>query len=155
MSILVSQVNHLLLRASSCLACPRSAPQLCLAHCPKQSQGPFTHPTLPMWESRVAELVTLSRNSFGPHSSSITNGTCRLPWWLGSKESSSQCRRCRFNLRSGKIPWRRKRQPTRVFLPGKSHGQRILAGYSPKVCKRVRNDLATKQVAQLPFRSVG
>ena len=28
-------------------------------------------------------------------------------------------------------PWRRKWQPTPVFLPGKSHGQRSLAGYSP------------------------
>ena len=32
---------------------------------------------------------------------------------------------------SRKIPWRRKRQPTPVFLPEKSHGQRSLAGYSP------------------------
>ena len=31
-----------------------------------------------------------------------------------------------------KIPWRRKRPPTPVFLPGKSHGQRSLEGYSPK-----------------------
>ena len=31
----------------------------------------------------------------------------------------------------GKIPWRRKWQPTPVFLTGKSHGQRNLAGYSP------------------------
>ena len=31
----------------------------------------------------------------------------------------------------GKIPWRRKWQPTPVFLPGESHGQRKLAGYSP------------------------
>ena len=31
----------------------------------------------------------------------------------------------------GKIPWRREWQPTPVFLPEKSHGQRILAGYSP------------------------
>ena len=30
-----------------------------------------------------------------------------------------------------KIPWRRKRQPTLVFLPGESHGQRSLEGYSP------------------------
>ena len=29
-----------------------------------------------------------------------------------------------------KIPWRRKWQPTLVFLPKKSHGQRGLAGYS-------------------------
>ena len=32
-------------------------------------------------------------------------------------------------------PWRRKRQPTSVFLPGESHGQRSLAGYSPPGCK--------------------
>ena len=31
----------------------------------------------------------------------------------------------------GKIPWRRKWQPTPVFLPGQSHGQRSLVGYSP------------------------
>ena len=31
----------------------------------------------------------------------------------------------------GKIPWRRKWQPTPVFLRGKSHGQRRLEGYSP------------------------
>ena len=31
----------------------------------------------------------------------------------------------------GEDPWRRKWQPTPVFLPGESHGQRSLAGYSP------------------------
>ena len=31
---------------------------------------------------------------------------------------------------SGKIPWRRKWQTIPVFVPGKSHGQRSLAGYS-------------------------
>jgi len=31
-----------------------------------------------------------------------------------------------------KIPWRRAWQPTPVFLPGKFHGQRNLAGYNPK-----------------------
>ena len=30
-----------------------------------------------------------------------------------------------------KIPWRREWLPTPVFLPGKSHGQRSLVGYSP------------------------
>ena len=35
----------------------------------------------------------------------------------------------------GKIPWRRKWQPTPVFLSGKSHGQRSLAGYSPWSCQ--------------------
>ena len=41
----------------------------------------------------------------------------------------------RFDLWVGKIPWRRKWQPTPVFLPGKSHGQRSLSGYSPWGCK--------------------
>ena len=31
----------------------------------------------------------------------------------------------------GRFPWRRKWQPTPVLLPGKSHGQRSLAGCSP------------------------
>ena len=31
-----------------------------------------------------------------------------------------------------KIPWRRKWQPTPVFLPGDSHGGRSLAGHSPR-----------------------
>ena len=40
-------------------------------------------------------------------------------------------RRCRFNPWVSKMLWRRKWQPTPVFLPGKSHGWRTLAGYSP------------------------
>ena len=32
---------------------------------------------------------------------------------------------------SGRSPWRRSWQPTPVFLPGESHGQKNLAGYSP------------------------
>ena len=35
----------------------------------------------------------------------------------------------------GKISWRRKWQPIPVLLPGKSHGQRSLVGYSPWGCK--------------------
>ena len=41
--------------------------------------------------------------------------------------SVCQCRRHRFDLLGGKIPWRRKWQPTVVFLLGKFHGQRNLA----------------------------
>ena len=50
------------------------------------------------------------------------------------KEPTCQCRRCkrlRFDPWVGKIPWRRAWQPTPVFLPGESHGQRGLAGYGP------------------------
>ena len=50
------------------------------------------------------------------------------------KESTCQCRRYRihgFVSWVRKISWRRKWQPTPAFSPGKSHGQRRLAGYSP------------------------
>ena len=50
-----------------------------------------------------------------------------------------------FDLWVGKVPWRRKWQPNPVFLPGKSHGQRSLVGYSPQDHKRVRYDLATRK----------
>ena len=44
-------------------------------------------------------------------------------------------RRQRFNPWVGKIPWRRKWQPSPVFLPRKFHGQRNLAGYSHEATK--------------------
>ena len=57
-----------------------------------------------------------------------------FPGGASGKESACQCRRYKrggFNAWVKKIPWRRKWQPTPVFLPGKSHGQRSLAGYRP------------------------
>ena len=54
----------------------------------------------------------------------------RLPRFSG-KESDCQHRSWGFSPWVGKIPWRRKWQPTPVFFPGKSYGRRNLAGYSP------------------------
>ena len=54
------------------------------------------------------------------------------------KELTCQCRRPKrrsFDPWVGKIPWRRAWQPTQVFVPGESHGQRNLVGYSPQGCK--------------------
>ena len=51
--------------------------------------------------------------------------------WLSGKEPACQCRRCEFDPWVGKILWKRKQQPTPIFLLGKSHGQRSLVGYSP------------------------
>ena len=61
-----------------------------------------------------------------------------FPAGASGKEPACQCRkhkRSRFHPWVRKIPWRRKWLPTPVFLPGKSHGQRSLAGYSPRGCK--------------------
>ena len=62
----------------------------------------------------------------------------RLPSYASSasnKESACQCRQKRrgFSPWVGKTPWRRAWQPTPVFLPGESHGQRSLVSYSPQV----------------------
>ena len=60
--------------------------------------------------------------------------TLAFPTGSAGKEPTCWCRRCKrqeFDPWVRKIPWRRKWQPTPVFLPGKSHGQRSLAGYSP------------------------
>ena len=46
-------------------------------------------------------------------------------------------RDAKFNPWVGKIPWRRQWQPTPVFLPGKSHGQRNLGRYSPWGCREL------------------
>ena len=57
-----------------------------------------------------------------------------FPGGTGGKEPAYRCRRYKrygFDPWVGKIPWRRAWQPTPVFLPGESHEQRNLAGYSP------------------------
>ena len=53
-----------------------------------------------------------------------------------------------------KIPWRRAWQPTPVFLPEESHGQRSLAGNSPKGCKESDTTEATQHKAHtfLPLK---
>ena len=53
-----------------------------------------------------------------------------LPWWLRQLRILLPCRSPEFDLWIGKIPWRRKWRPLPVFLPGKFHGQRRLAGYT-------------------------
>ena len=97
------------------ISCSRGSPQgsshvLCFLHWQVDSLPPA------VWEAQ-------SLHSLG------------LLWQLSQQRIRLQCRRPRFSPWVGKIPWRRKWQPTLVFLPGKSHGQRGLVGYSPWGCK--------------------
>ena len=65
------------------------------------------------------------------------------------KEPTCQCRRhkrLRFDPWVRKIPWRRAWQPIPVFLPGKSHGQRSLVGYSPQGHKESNMTEATRPI---------
>ena len=91
--------------------------------------------------------------SYSPWSHRESDMTERLAYTLVNgltqltqrKRIHLHCSRCRFNPWVEKIPWRRAWQPAPVFLPGKSHGQRSLAGYSPWGRKGVGYDLVTKQ----------
>ena len=55
-----------------------------------------------------------------------------FPWWLSGQESEFTCQVQETWVQSlgwiEKIPWRRKWQPSPVFLPGELHGQRSLVG---------------------------
>ena len=78
----------------------------------------------------------------------------------GARGKDPACRRRRYDRRRfdswvGKIPWRRKWQPTPVCLPGKSHGQRSLVGYRPRGPKRVGHNLVMKPTTtNLPFLNI-
>ena len=70
-------------------------------------------------ESDTTEQLSLSFDAYG-------------------KESTCQCRRHRrwgFSPWVGKIPWSRKRQPTPVFLPRKSHDRRAWQATVHRVAK--------------------
>ena len=66
----------------------------------------------------------------------ICPAVCTSQGSLGGSAAKNRLQRrrrrsCRINPWVGKIPWRRAQQPTPLFLPGESHGQRSLAGHSP------------------------
>ena len=94
------------------------------------------------------EVCVVPKSLFGPKQKiqvSLQNKNCPLiffdtesylgfPGRTSGKESACQCRRCkrcRFYPWVRKVPWSRKWQPTLVFLPRKSQGQRSLVVYSP------------------------
>jgi len=68
-----------------------------------------------------------------------------FPGGASGKGPACQCRRHETQLDpwTGKIPWMGAGQPTPVFLPGESHGQRSLAVYNPKGRKELDMTEAT------------
>ena len=99
--------------------------------------------TLPYcwWESNLVQTLWRTVWRF---LKTLSGAAIGLPTWLSGKELACQCRGCGFSHWVRKIPWRRKWQPTPIFLPGKSHGQRSLAGYSAWG-RKVGHNLVTKQ----------
>ena len=69
----------------------------------------------------------------------LTNSAVGFLGGTSGKEPACQFRRYKrreFDPWFRKIPWKRPWLPTPVFLPGESHGQKSLAGYSPQPAKR-------------------
>ena len=103
--------------------------------------SPYPQADQPLLRACISDhglLVNLPRKC-QPVGSSPGDASGKIP--------TCQCRRCK---RHGvdpwvrQIPWRRKQQTTLVFLPGESHGQRSMTGYSPQRhrVKHNRSDLA-------------
>ena len=79
------------------------------------------------WGFQLSVSRARGQGSWGAHKG--------FPGGANGKEPTCHCRkhkRCRFDPWVGKMPWRKAWQPTAVLLPGESHGQRSLAGYSPR-----------------------
>ena len=107
---------------------------LCLLHCQADSL-PLCHLKKCYWSwSRINIHLCwkLDRSSqYLAISKRLDEG---FPGGISDKEPSCQCKRHKrrgFNPWVRKTPWRRAWEPTPIFLPGKFHGQRSLACYSP------------------------
>ena len=96
----------------------------------------FPVPDLPMWIQSLAHspLSALLSVWVPPVCVGPSRLCGSLPGGPSGKEPACQCgrrKKCGSDPWVGKIPWRRARLPSPVFLPGESHGQRSLASYSP------------------------
>ena len=104
--------------------------------------------------SSVPMLLSTSPNSYSSLTAQLKyEFFCEtFPVWL---RICLQCRRCTFNPWIWKIPWRREWQPTPVFLPRESHGQRRVVGYSPWGHKRVRHNSTCWVSIKPPLEHLG
>ena len=75
-------------------------------------------------------LVNLMDCSTNLQFNIIIKGGSQVAQWVKNLPAMQETQRCRFSPWAGKIPWRRAWQSIPVYLPGESHGQRNLAGYS-------------------------
>ena len=75
-----------------------------------------------------------------------------FPGGTSGKEPACQRRRpkrCEFDSWVEKISWRKKWQPTPVFLSGESQGPKSLAGYSPQDHKKADTTKATQHTSTM------
>ena len=106
------------------------AARLCACPCFPQSTTPSQHAdSLPSLSHTQASFMTSELLQKALTSSLVASLMAQMVTNLLAMQET----RSKFWV--GKIPWRREWQPTPVFLPGETRGQRSLAGYSPWGCK--------------------
>ena len=109
------------------------------------------HPSILLKLTQPNKSTKLQLKHFLKKKTSITNIQIVnikqiIYWWCSGKESACQCRkhnRHGFDPQVRKIPCSRKWQPIPVFLPGKFHGQRSLAGYIVHGVSKSHTELST------------
>ena len=125
---------------TSQLACPRIWTSFCWSHAFELGRPAITPIHTNIQNCRHV-IIYITHKLPLAHSKVV--GHCKRDIFDGAEnfeKSYCQCRRYKrhaFDPWFEKIPWRRKWQPTPVFLPGKLHGQRSLVGYSPWGCREL------------------
>ena len=112
----------------------KAEPAMQRAKRPKAGSGTFLRPNCIPTLGSVGHSVSffcfnwVSGHVEPPRRPQEAAGGYRWHWW---QRTCLRPKRLRLDPWLEKIPWRREWQSTPVFLPGKSHGQRSLAGNSP------------------------
>ena len=109
-----------------CVYCPCSAAKSCPTLCDPMD---CTTPGFPVLHHLLYICIYI------PLYFILYTNTFIFPWWLRRLRICLQCRRSDFDPWVKKVTWRRAWQPTPVFLPGESHGQRSLVGSGHGVAK--------------------
>ena len=127
-------------KVSLLLTCPPQSP-------PYPPQSPLCPQTGKLWGQPDSPLPNHGQREALKE---LSSGSA---WWLRRERICLQGGRPGFDPWVGKIPWRKRTwQPTPVILAGESHGQRILAGYSPGGRKQLDT---TERLTLLLFQGQG
>ena len=115
--------------------------------------------SLPPGPSAFKQCYSLDENNdtsliitFLQQGITLFNLVLGLPQWLSGKESACNAADAGSILGEGRSPGERNGDPLQVFLPGETHGQRSLEGYSQWGLKRVGHELASNSNKNLALR---
>ena len=91
----------------------------------------FLFSSQPLWCLLVSLIYVVSKESWGKFFITAFGRALPPPYNVGSSVYIHTHTHTRAHTHTHPHPWKRKWQPSPVFLPGEFHGQRSLVGYSP------------------------